>query len=63
MSKAGPRRRSAMVGKRVQFDNETWEATEGVVIESLYGLAVVRDTLMSLIVVEQLHYRLNSYRD
>jgi hypothetical protein len=52
-----------MVGKRVQFDNETWEATEGVVIESLYGLAVVRDTLMSLIVVEQLHYRLNSYRD
>jgi hypothetical protein len=40
-----------MVGKRVQFDSETWEATEGVLIESLYGVAVVRDTLMSLIVV------------
>ena len=38
-----------MVCKRAQCDSETWEATEGVLIESLYGVAVVRDTLMSLI--------------
>ena len=40
-----------MVCKRAQCDSETWQAIEGVLIESLYGVAVVRDTLMSLIVL------------